>query len=171
MRQIPFVALALSLGFASFTATGASPAANPPATTVPIKILDTRVNSFDDASKSYAINRELGRAWIEVTLTVQPSGDDSVAPDVIRVQVPGLGFDAAASAVVFRANDGQAVKCAQVTQKQRLFSKQDVIEPTGHCELIRKYVTVPIDDGFVVEQVQRFEVHFKASHTPSASKP
>ena len=112
MRQIPFVALALSLGFASFTATGVSPAANPPATTVPIKILDTRVNSFDDASKSYAINRELGRAWIEVTLTVQPSGDDSVAPDVIRVQVPGLGFDAAASAVVFRANDGQTYHMA-----------------------------------------------------------
>lgn len=119
------------------------------------KIFNTPTPSFQSASKTFAINRELGRAWVEITL--HTSFDDNSATH--QVNVPGLSFDTATSAVVFKAED-KTIECATVKERGRWLFKHTIIEPTGRCELTHKYVNVPVDNGFVIEEIQHFEVHF-----------
>jgi len=76
------------------------------------------------------------------------------------VLVPGLTYDKKGSQVVFNA-DGQSVVCANVRESGFWIFKHERIEPTGDCELTRRYVKVPVDNGFGIDTIERFEVHFK----------
>lgn len=107
-------------------------------------------------SKRFAINADLGRAWVEVEVW----HDASETSEVHRVQVPGLSYDPETAQVVF-VNERQSVVCANVRETGNFLFRQTRVEPTGDCELSRKYVKVPVDDGFGVDVVEHFEVHFK----------
>lgn len=108
-------------------------------------------------SSTFVVNPELGRAWVEITKHYNFS--DSPA-EVVRVTVPGLSFDAGRGAVVFET-EGREVQCATVREAGRWLFKSQVVEPTGQCELTQRYTEVPVDDGFAVERIEHFEVHFK----------
>lgn len=111
-----------------------------------------------EASKSqrFVIDADLGRAWVEID-TWQNTMETN---QTHRVSVPGLSYDKAKAQVVYQ-QDGQAIACADVRKGSGWIFKQTRIEPTGQCELTQKYVKVPIDDGFSVDVVEHFEVHFK----------
>lgn len=109
-------------------------------------------------SKRFAINSELGRAWVEIDVWHNPSETG----EMHRVQVPGLSYDKAKAQVVFTAN-GQSVVCAKVQESGVLIFKHQRIEPTGDCELTRRYVQVPVDNGFNVEVLEHFEVYLNTS--------
>ncbi len=113
--------------------------------------------SAQEASKSkrFAINPELGRAWVEIDI-LHPFSETLESH---RVAIPGLVYDKDGSRVIYEA-DGKTISCASVRQAGKWIFKSHRIEPTGNCELTRKYVKVPIDDGFAVDVIEHFEVHF-----------
>lgn len=109
-----------------------------------------------EASKSstFVVNPEFGRAWVEITKNY--SWSDSPA-EVVRVPVEGLRYDAARNAVVLDA-DGKQLECAKVVERGVWVFKGPVAKPTGQCELIQRYVKVPVDDGFGVRRIEKFQV-------------
>lgn len=153
-KRLSTLALALSLGFGFPAAQAASNG---------IPILKMPASSLEPSkSKSFAINPELGRAWVEVDFYYALSETS----DHYRIAVPGLRYDKARSEVVFE-NDGKRVICANVVQKGWGIFKHDQVEATGACELTHRYIRVPVDNGFTIEHVEQFEVNFKPD--PSAS--
>lgn len=107
-------------------------------------------------SKQFAINADLGRAWVEVALST--SGSD--VTENYQVRVPGLRYDAAREAVVFQAQ-GQEVVCATVKPSGWWLFKGHRITPTGACQLSHRYVRTPVDNGFHIDDIQHFEVLFQ----------
>ena len=116
-------------------------------------------------TKRFGINPELGRAWVEIEIWQ----NTSETSELHRVLVPGLSYSKEASQIVFNS-DRQSVVCANVRESGFWIFKHERIEPTGDCELTRKYVKVPIDDGFSVDVIEHFEVHFKPV-SPTAIAP
>lgn len=151
------LAIALAATPASATVSSAAQAPTAESSGV-LRIFDSHPHpTIQRKTSTFAINPELGRAWVEVTFD-PPSPEDR--PDVVRVQVPGLSYDADSGAIVFRKGDA-IVECARVEPRGIGPFKRHAIAPTGRCELTHRYVQAPMDDGFVIENVRRFEVHLK----------
>ncbi|MDO9451433.1 MAG: hypothetical protein Q7J29_01075 [Stagnimonas sp.] len=146
-KRIATTAVAIGLSLSAVTAVSAE---STPIFKAPIGAQDAT------KSKTFGINPELGRAWVEVT--VYESVTELI--DTYRVPVPGLRYDKDSSQVVYDA-EGRNVVCANVRETGNWFFKDQRIEATGDCELTRRYVKVPIDDGFAVDVIEHFEVHFK----------
>lgn len=109
-------------------------------------------------SKRFAINPELGRAWVEVDL-FYPTSEMT---EHHRVPVQGLRYDSARAEVVFEAPQ-QRVVCATVEERGWWVFKHHKVQPTGDCKLTHEYVERAKDNGFTVDQIEHFEVHFKAT--------
>lgn len=146
-NRIATTTLALGLSLSALTAAAVE---TTPIFKAPIGAQDAT------KSKTFGINPELGRAWVEVNVYQ----DTTELSETYRVPVPGLSYDKSSSQVVYDA-EGKKVVCANVRETGSWIFKSQRIDPTGHCELTRKYVKVPIDDGFAVDVIEHFEVHFK----------
>lgn len=107
-------------------------------------------------SKTFGINPELGRAWVELNVYHDPSERN----DTYRIAVPGLSYNKESAQVIY-TEGSQSVVCANVRETGRFIFRYQRIEPTGDCELTRKYVKVPVDNGFGIDVIEHFEVHFK----------
>ena len=146
LKKLSAIALVLSLGLPVAQASTDSTA-----------ILKMPASAFAPSkSKNFVINPELGRAWVEVDFYYSLSESS----DHYRIAVPGLSYDKASNQVVFQEGDKRVV-CANVTRKGWGIFKHDRVEPTGACELSHRYVKIPVDNGFTIEHVEQFEVHFK----------
>ncbi|HEY0972967.1 MAG TPA: hypothetical protein VGE57_00575 [Solimonas sp.] len=145
-NRIATTALVLGLSLSAANAVAAEPT---PVFTAPI-------GQEAHKSKRFAINPELGRAWVEIDVTHSFSETN----ESHRVAIPGLAYNTDSRKVVYDA-EGKTVVCANVRETGSWLFKSQRIEPTGDCELTRKYVKVPIDDGFAVDVIEHFEVHFK----------
>lgn len=107
-----------------------------------------------DKFTHFVVNPALGRAWVEVVKHY----DFTDSPmEIVRVEVPGLRYDAERSAVVLNAG-GKVLECAKVRERDGWLFDTTRVEPTGQCELTQRYVKVPVDDGFAVERVEQFQV-------------
>lgn len=127
-------------------------------------ILKLPASSMQPAkSKSFVINEAMGRAWVEVDFYYALSETS----DNYRVAIPGLRYDRELSQVVFES-DGKQVVCATVADKGWGIFKQKHVLATGNCELSHRYVKKPVDNGFTIEHIEQFEVHFKP-RMPSAT--
>lgn len=146
LTRITAATLALGLSLA----TAASAMESAPIFKAPIAASEA------SKSKRFAINPELGRAWVEINIWHDPSERN----EFHRVQVPGLSYQRETAEVVFDAG-GRSVVCATVRQSGFGIFKHPRVVPTGACELTRRYVQTPVDNGFGVEVVEHFEVHFK----------
>jgi len=157
MKRIATTTLALG-----FSLAAAAAAANTPIFKAPIGAQEAT------KSKAFGINPELGRAWVEVNVYHDPTE----TTEVYRVPVPGLSYDKTSGQVVYDA-EGRTVVCAKVRETGRFLFKSQRVDPTGDCELTRRYVKQPIDDGFAVDVVEHFEVYFQpaghAAHAPKAA--
>lgn len=145
-RLLTTAALAMGLG----VSTSALHADTTPIFKAPLSSLDA------SKSKRFAINPELGRAWVEIEVW----HNFSETTEFHRVQIPGLSYSKDTAQVVFTEDD-KTVVCAEVESGGFWIFKHERINPTGDCELTRKYVKVPVDDGFSVDVIEHFEVHFK----------
>jgi len=155
-KQLSTLVLGLSLGLGLSTAHAAANS---------ISILKMPASSLEPSkSKSFVINPELGRAWVEVDFHYALSESS----DHYRIAVPGLRYDKANSEVIFES-DGNRVVCATVVQKGWGIFKHDRVKATGACELTHRYVKLPVDNGFTIEHVEQFEVHFKPDLNKAAS--
>ena len=147
INRMTGTALALGLSLSALTAAAAE---TTPIFKAPIGAQEA------SKSKAFGINPELGRAWVEI----QVYHDPTELNETYRVPVPGLRYDKASQQVVYEA-EGRKVVCANVRETGGWIFKNQRVEPTGDCELTRRYAKVPIDDGFAVDVIEHFEVHFK----------
>ncbi len=92
---------------------------------------------------SFEVNRELGRAWVEIQISDSGSSGDDAIVGVIRKQIEGLSYDQAKNQVVY-VNGARSVVCA--VESGFLFQKS--LKPTGDCAISISSENRIRDDGF-----------------------
>jgi hypothetical protein len=93
----------------------------------------------------FDVNRDLGRAWIDVELMPDYTTDEQ--PEVFQQHLGGLYYDPARKQVIYR-NGTQHVVCAEDSS----FLGHTSLKETGQCKLRLSSEKRPVDDGFNVEQ-------------------
>jgi len=109
------------------------------------------LRGISDVKKEFAINKELGRAW--VNLTFVPAYNEDMATSEARVKIPGMSFNAEQNTVVLNVS-GEEIVCATV--KKTFLGT--TIRPTGKCTFSTKYYSVKHDNGYEVETIDKVKV-------------
>ena len=113
-----------------------------------ITVFERPLENWDrDVSAAFAVNRELGRAWIEVQVDPINIGEEPPAPVVIPQRIEGLYYDPARKQVLFRTATGTVV-CAE--DAKLLWSTY--LKSTGQCSLTSVSEQRKVDDGFNVAE-------------------
>src|SRR5713226_1020241 len=109
-------------------------------------------------SANFAVNRELGRAWIDVQVEpINPLGEELSAPAVISKAVEGLYYDSARKQVLYRTAT-ETVVCAE----DATFLWTTYLKNTGQCQLISRTEQRKIDEGFKIRERTVAKVVFEA---------
>jgi hypothetical protein len=104
-------------------------------------------DSTQIVSAGFAVNRDLGRAWIELQIqSTAYVGDVVPEPEVITKMVEGLYYDPALKQVLYRSGEGTTV-CAE----DSTFLWFTSLKSTDRCRLITSTEMRKIDDGFEVQ--------------------
>jgi hypothetical protein len=103
----------------------------------------------------FAINEELGRAWVEVTVSqLHPDGDGEVG--MYRTQVPGLSYDKVNETINLEI-EGRLVECATLKESGRFVFRSKVLKETS-CKLDTRWKKVSYDDGFEIKTTKKLEI-------------
>src|SRR5215472_17155906 len=122
-------------------------------------------------SAKFAVNRELGRAWIDVrVVSTESIGDEPPDVEVISKSVEGLYYDSARKQVLYRTAIETIVCAEDVTSLWGTYLKG-----TGKCLLTPRTEHQNLDDGFKVRKRTVAQIVFAAqtcaaSQRPAASK-
>jgi len=118
-------------------------------------------------SASFAVNRELGRAWVNVQFQSGQSSEPAFDPP-IKKQVDGLYYDSARKQVLYRTATGPIVCAEDATALWATYLKS-----TGNCRLIPITEQRKIDDGFDVREqtVARVVFDVQATGAQHAATP
>ncbi len=127
---------------------GALPAAaagNKPTTDTDAKKKVLQQKTEDQYVSAYfGVNRNLGRAWVEVAVT--PFVDTPQRDVIARKMIKGLYYDAERKAVIYQ-REGKETVCAEDWH----FLLSTSLKTTGNCELKVSAKARKVDDGFTVE--------------------
>lgn len=108
---------------------------------------------YSFSSGEYAINKDLGRAWV----VLKYSGSDAEAhSQEVRIKIPGMIFDKTTKEVIIETEQGRIV-CA--VEKKFLGMKS--LRATKECSFIEKIFTENYDDGFEIKKNQKRTIVFK----------
>ena len=120
-----------------------------------IAIFDASTSSIGSissiVSEEFAINSELGRAW--VVLHFSPDYSDGPVIYDERVKVPGLRLADDKKSIGLDV-DGQQVVCANV--KKNILGT--FVKPTKNCKFKTSFYNVQRDNGYEVETIERLKV-------------
>lgn len=95
-----------------------------------------------DVSAHFDVNRQLGRAWINVELT--PTGISEIqVSEVVPRGLDGLYYDQVRRQVIYR-NGAAGIVCAEDSS----FLGSTSLKDTGQCQLRVTSETRRVDDGF-----------------------
>lgn len=122
-----------------------------------VKIFDKSIYEIGYApsiTPNFVLNEELGRAWVEVTVS---NSDPEAESDVYRVKVPELSFDKTDSAVVIQ-HEGQLVTCANIVTTGRSIFRQRVIKMSDRCKFKGQWRKITYDDGFEIKQTEKYSI-------------
>jgi hypothetical protein len=119
-----------------------------------IKIYEDKPDG-DHISASFAVNKDLGRAWVEVREVTY--GDENSHDITTKVKVPGLSYDPELSAIVFE-DEGRVVECANVVTSGRSIFRMTKIKNTN-CSFSVEKLMMDIDDGFYIKRQLRVQVY------------
>lgn len=120
------------------------------------KVFEKETSAFyKEIESHYAINTELGRAWIAITVGERLNGRRTEYPrSHYRQKVEGLYYDQNTKAIMLES-DGELIECATVG-RGRIF-RNLVIKSTG-CRLESKVAYKTIDDGYNQYRRRVFQV-------------
>ncbi len=113
--------------------------------------------SYPRVSPRFSVNRELGRAWVEINVDTS-SGDSSFGNDDYRQQVAGLRYDSETKSILL-VRDGREVECAR-WKRSGVFGLASHFKMTG-CSFAHRLTTRSVDDGFNVRKESRVIVSLK----------
>jgi hypothetical protein len=113
-----------------------------------------------EVSADFAVNRELGRAWIDVQLESTDPGEESPSQQVISKTVEGVYYDPARKQVLYRTAT-ESIVCAE----DATFLWRTYLKPTGRCQLTPLYERRNVDDGFRIRGQTLAKVAFEAKQS------
>jgi len=127
-------------------------------------VYDVPINDrTQEVSAEFAVNRELGRAWIDVTLTTNSIGEEPPDERVIEKKVDGLYYDPARKQVLFRTSSSEPIVCAEDAS----FLWRTYLKTTGQCQLSSHTEERKVDNGFDVREQTVAEVTFNPQTSPA----
>ena len=104
-------------------------------------------NGRREVSANFAVNRELGRAWIEVQVETPYQGEEPSVGEVTSRAVEGLYYDPARKQVLYRTATENVV-CAEDAK----FLWSTYLKSTGQCLLTPVTELRKTDDGFKIRE-------------------
>jgi len=108
-------------------------------------------------SADFAVNRELGRAWIDVQIeSTKYLGEGLPEREVIMRSVAGLYYDSVRKQVLYQTAN-EPIVCAE----DYTFLWMTSLKSTGQCKLTSNIEQRKIDDGFNVHQQPVAKVVFE----------
>jgi hypothetical protein len=117
-----------------------------------------------EVSANFAVNRELGRAWIDVKVTTESYSEEPRREEVIMKMVDGLYYDSSHKQVLYRTASGPIV-CAE----DSTFRWVTELKSTGQCQLRQRSEQRKVDDGFDTREESIAQVFFDAQ-IPTAGR-
>jgi hypothetical protein len=114
-------------------------------------------DSSQQISADFAVNRKLGRAWVDVEVQPSMSGSEAQFDPPMQRHVDGLYYDSARKQVLYRTAAGPIVCAEDATTLGETHLKS-----TGNCRLIPSTEQRSVDDGFDVHEQTVAKVVFDA---------
>jgi len=108
-------------------------------------VYEAPLSSDQQVSADFAVNRDLGRAWVDVEVRSSVSGSEPQFNLPIERQVDGLYYDSARKQVLYRTATGPVVCAEDATSLGGTYLKS-----TGNCPLIPSTEQRSVDNGFDV---------------------
>ena len=121
-------------------------------------------NWRQQVSADFAVNRELGRAWVDVHVEANDLGEGPPDREVISKAVEGLYYDPARKQVLYRTATENVV-CAEDAK----FLWSTYLKATGKCLLTPRSEQRQMDDGFNIRNLTVAKVVFEAQPSTLAS--
>jgi len=121
-------------------------------------------DSIQAISADFAVNRNLGRAWVDVQVQPVQIGSEPQFTLPIERQIDGLYYDSARKQVLYQTATGSTV-CAE--DASTLGATH--LKSTGNCRLIPSTEQRMVDDGFGVYKQTVARVVFDAQ--PTGAQP
>jgi hypothetical protein len=118
-------------------------------------IFETENYSNYDVYPEFQVNKELGRAWVNVVLS-EYVGDSSNYYDN-RVKIPGLSYKAETKEIVLE-KDGQEIVCGKIINRRWVIDIGGSVKESGRCKFTTKKVKVVRDNGFETYKVPMLQV-------------
>jgi len=129
-------------------------------------VFDQPLTSWnEEVSAEFAANRELGRAWIEVTLTTPSLGEEGPDQQTIPKRIEGLYYDPARKQVLYRA-EGETIVCAEDAR----FLFRTYLKSTGQCVLTPRIEQRLVDDGISIREQRIAQVVFEPLTSPASQQ-
>lgn len=119
-----------------------------------IKVLDLPEWGLTYKSATFNVNKELGRAWVEVTIDDRNHHDRGYRGEVYQKLVDGLSYD---GRTVRLDHEGQMFECADLTVRGRSIFRYNQVSLTG-CKFEKRVVTVLRDTGYDITSEKRLQV-------------
>ncbi len=119
-------------------------------------IFETKNYSNYDVLPEFQINRELGRAWVNVVLS-EYNGDSSYYTDN-RVKIPGMSFNEADKTIVIEKN-GETIVCGSLYNRRWVIDFGGSIRTTKRCTFSVKKIKVTEDNGYETYKVPMIQVY------------
>lgn len=124
----------------------------------PIIVFEGPLNAqHQEVSADFAVNRELGRAWIDVKVTTDPIGEGPRGEIVIMKMLEGLYYDSGRKQLLYRTAS-EPIVCAE--DANLLWTTY--LKSTGQCLLKPRTEERKADNGFEVRQQTVAQVVFDA---------
>jgi len=115
-------------------------------------------DSIRVTSAGFAVNRKLGRAWVEVGVQSRASGSEPAFDPPIRRRIDGLYYDSARKQVLYRTAGTEPIICAE--DATTLW--ETYLKSTGNCRLTPSTEHHQVDDGFDIHEETFAKVVFDA---------
>ena len=97
----------------------------------------------------FAADRELGRAWIVMTVKELDNSADSMArAESVKVRVDGLSYDPASGNITYEGPNHQKTVCAE----QKRFLAAKFFKKTRDCKINVAFDSRKVDDGFNLKE-------------------
>lgn len=121
-----------------------------------IKLMEYRDSRDVDVwATTFRVNKELNRAWVEVTLA--ESFFDDLHYDDTNVKVEGLSYDPELNGVIYN-NGTEEIVCGTFYNARWVIDRGMSFRDTGRCRFETKKFVKEVDDGFYIKKVKMVEV-------------
>lgn len=120
-----------------------------------IRLFTVRSGYADEIQTEFKVNKDLGRAWVNVmTITDYWDEDEDITDNYIKVE--GLSYDKDTQEVVYTEQEATVV-CASIRSRGRGIFRHLRMDNTSECSFRIATEFKDVDDGFYV-RTKKYDV-------------